>query len=128
MSRILVDTSVWVDYFRGEEKAKVLDDYIDLNQICINDLILSELLPSLIMKEEFQLVEILETINRLSLTIDWRQIREFQLVNLKNGVNKVGIPDLIIYQNAISNNAELLSRDKHFNLMAEHINGSVIII
>lgn len=49
MSLILVDSSVWIDYFRGSNHIKIHDfeNLIDNNQICINDLILSELIPSL---------------------------------------------------------------------------------
>lgn len=42
-----------------------------------------------------------------------------QTENLRNGVNKVGLPDLMIVQNAIQNNAAILSTDKHFFLMKQ---------
>jgi len=128
MSRILVDTSVWIAYFRGNEKVKILDDFIDSNRICVNDVILSELLPFIIIKKEDGLAELLKTINRLPLKIDWEQIREYQILNLKNGINKVGIPDLIIFQNTIANAAELFSLDKHFKLMANHTNCKTMIL
>jgi len=38
---------------------------------------------------------------------------------MKNGINKVGIPDLIIAQNAIKNNIPLFSLDKHFLKLSE---------
>ncbi len=41
-----------------------------------------------------------------------------QTQNLKNGINKVGIPDLIIAQNVIDNNLELYTFDHHFKLMS----------
>jgi len=55
-------------------------------------------------------------VNKLPLEINWEQIRDYQLTNLTNGINKVGIPDLIIYQNAIANGSTLLTLDKHFQL------------
>lgn len=60
---VLVDTSVWIEYFKG---------FIDM-----------------------------------------------QTQNITNGINKVGIPDLIIAQNAINNNLLLFSFDKHFSLMRD---------
>jgi hypothetical protein len=42
-----------------------------------------------------------------------------QKINLANGINKVGIPDLIIIQNVIQNNQMLWTNDKHFYLMQE---------
>ncbi len=127
MSRMLIDTSVWIAYFRGDEKVKILNDFIDSNRICVNDLILSELLPFIKIKEKNELAELLETINRLPIKIDWEQIREYQMINLKNGINKVGIPDLIIFQNTIANDVKLFSLDKHFKLMAKHIECKAMI-
>lgn len=44
-----------------------------------------------------------------------------QLTCLRNGINKVGIPDLIIAQHAIQNNLSLFSLDKHFTLLGRHM-------
>jgi hypothetical protein len=41
-----------------------------------------------------------------------------QTLNLKKGINKVGISDLIIAQNAIENDLELYAFDKPFTLMS----------
>ena len=42
-----------------------------------------------------------------------------QKINLANGINKVGIPDLIILQDVGQNNQMLWTNDKHFYLMQE---------
>jgi len=44
---VLIDSSVWISYFRNGKHSDVLDYFIDENLIVINDLILSELIPSL---------------------------------------------------------------------------------
>ena len=128
MSKILVDTSVWIAYFKGDEKIKDLDREIDANRICVNELILSELLPAVILKSENRLADLLESVNKLPLNIDWEEIREYQLINLRQGINKVGIPDLIILQNAVSSGVDLLTLDKHFKLMAKHIDFEINIL
>ena len=38
---------------------------------------------------------------------------------LQNGLNGIGIPDLIIAQNAKQNHAEIYSLDNHFRLMQD---------
>ncbi|WP_225586866.1 hypothetical protein [Algoriphagus sp. Y33] len=38
-------------------------------------------------------------------------------MNLKNGINNVGIPDLIILQQVIEEKIALFTLDKHFKLM-----------
>ena len=120
MNKVLVDSSVWISFFKGDEKAKVSLTLIDSNQICINDLILSELIPSLLHRKENDLVKLLNSIDRLKIEIDWKEIIEMQTYNLKNGINKVGIPDLLIAQNAVQNKVHLLSFDKHFELMKKN--------
>ena len=44
-----------------------------------------------------------------------------QLTCMRNGINGVGIPDLIVVQNAIQNGLHLLSRAMHFGLMSQCI-------
>ena len=121
MNLVLVDTSVWIAFFKGDEAAKVLFPLLDSNRICTNELILAELIPSLNHRRELQVVDMLQSIERTDLRIVWSQITEMQTINLKTGINKVGIPDLIIAQNALQNNISVLSFDKHFQLMKGNI-------
>jgi len=116
---VLVDSSVWIEYFKGNESVLTLNELIDSNNLCINNLILAELLPSINHKKETDLRELLLTIEKIDMLIDWHQIIIMQTTNLKNGINEVGISDLIIAQNAIENNIELYAIDKHFALMSE---------
>ena len=51
------------------------------------------------------------------LTIDWDGIVTLQLTCLKNGINTIGIPDLIIVQNALQHTLRIFAEDKHFLLM-----------
>lgn len=121
MNKILVDSSVWIGFFKGQEEAKHLFQLIDSNMICTNDLIMTELVPSLVHKKENKLVTLLSSIEKIKIDIDWNGITQMQILNLKNGLNRVGVPDLIIAQNAIQNQIALYSFDKHFELMKKGI-------
>jgi len=121
MSKILVDSSVWISFFKGNEEGRLLFPLLDTNQACVNDLILAELTPSLIHKKEVTLVGLLKSIEKTETDIDWEEIIRIQTVNLKNGLNRVGISDLIIAQNAIQNQVRLFSFDKHFEIMKRNI-------
>ena len=114
---VLVDTSIWIDYFRGGDTSKDLDFLIDESLIVTNDLILAELIPYLKIKKKTQVVKLLHELNSIPLEIDWREIIEFQIKCLKGGANGVGIPDLIIAQNAKQNNCKVYSLDKHVRLL-----------
>jgi predicted nucleic acid-binding protein len=116
---VLVDSSVWIDYFQGSEKVDMLDLLIEENLLAINDLILAELVPYLRIKRQRKLLLLLQEIRRIPLKIDWEEIVEMQIKCIRTGINKVGIPDLLIAQNAIQNKLVLYSLDKHFSLMAE---------
>lgn len=114
--RVLIDSSVWIQYFKtgGFEK---LDRLIEEDLACINELILTELAPALMLKNETDILEGLQAISMIPLNIDWNIVRDYQLMNLKNGINKVGIPDMIILQQVIDEKITLFSFDKHFKLM-----------
>jgi predicted nucleic acid-binding protein len=121
MKNILVDSSVWIEYFRGRKEAAALDELIDKNQLCTNNLILSELIPFLRMKKEKTLIKRLMTLKNTVIKINWEEIINFQERNLRNGINKIGIADLIIVQNVRDNNLRLFSLDRHFELMNRYI-------
>ncbi len=114
---VLVDTSIWVDYFRGGNSSLDLDVLINENLVSTNDIILAELVPYLKVKKQITVVKLLQEINRFPLQINWDELIEFQVKCLKAGVNGVGIPDLIIAQNAKSNNCKIYSLDKHFRVL-----------
>ena len=109
---VLVDTSIWIDYFRGGGNSKDLDFLIDEDLIVTNDIILAELIPHLKIKMQMKVIELLHEVNKISLDIHWEEIIEFQVKCLKGGANGVGIPDLIIAQNAKQNNCKVYSLDK----------------
>ncbi len=114
---VLVDTSIWIDYFRGGEHSTDMEFLIDENLIITNDIILAELIPYLKIKKQLTVVHLLYEVTRMPLDIRWEEIIEFQLKCLKSGANGVGIPDLIIAQHARQNNCTIYSLDKHFRLL-----------
>ena len=114
---VLVDTSVWIDYFRSGDKSEKLDFLIDENLVVTNDLILTELLPLLIVKQEKKVINLLKMVKKHPIHPDWEEIRGYQVSCLKSGSNGIGIPDLLIAQNSIQNNVPVYSIDKHFKFM-----------
>jgi len=118
---VLVDTSIWVEYFRGGGNAAKLDVLINENLIVINDLILAELVPFLKIRNQHTLIDLLCEVKSLKLKIDWDEIIDFQFRCLKNGLNGIGIPDLIIAQNAKQNLCGIYTLDNHFSLMKESL-------
>ena len=117
----IIDSSAWIEYFKGNQKYYFIKDLIYSNAICTNDIILTELLPSIIHRKENNLAELLSRLTKTTLLIDWQEIRTIQILNLRHGNNNVGISDIIIAQNCIQNNLRLLANDKHFMSMAKYM-------
>jgi len=117
MKKVLIDSSVWIGYFKKANDLVALNELIDKDRICTNKIILAELIPYLEEKKENELIDILQSIEEIPLEIDWEKIIDYQIKNLRNNIRKIGIPDLIILQNVIENDLELFTLDKHFSLM-----------
>lgn len=119
--RVLVDSSVWIDYFKNGNNDS-LDSLIKEDLICTNELILTELIPFLLHQNHLDVVDELLALQSIPLSIDWDIIRDYQRNNLAQGINNVGIPDLIIQHQVILHKITLFSFDKHFRLMHKYLN------
>ncbi len=118
---VLVDSSVWVDYFRGTGPAETLDLLIEEGLVVTNDLILAEIIPALHLRKQTRLIALMKVIDRRPIVPDWDDLVRMQIACLRNGINGVGIPDLMIAQNAIQQGLQLLTRDRHFALLSRHV-------
>lgn len=118
---ILGDTSVWIDYFHNGKTADTVELLMARGELYVNDVILAVLMPSILQRGETELEYLMATLPKLSLWTDWSEIVRMQTENLKHGINKVGLPDLLIAQNAIQNHVKLFSIDRHFSLMSGHL-------
>jgi hypothetical protein len=70
-------------------------------------------------RNQRRVIDLLHNIKKLTSSVNWDQLIDFQLKCLKMGLNGIGIPDLIIAQNAVQNGAEIYSHDNHFRLMKD---------
>ena len=66
---ILVDSSVWIDYFRGRPTAQtdLLEGLLDSQELAIGDLILTEVLQGCKLDKEFN--EVRRLLSRLDLVV-----------------------------------------------------------
>ena len=118
--RVLVDSSVWIDYFRAGRYAKELESLLDDGRVVINDLILAELVPVLHVKRKPRLIDLLGELQREPMQPDWDEVIRLQITCLRDGLNGIGIPDLLIAQNAMQHGLQLMTRDGHFRQLARY--------
>lgn len=121
MSDVLVDSTVWISFFRGtkgeEDVAEALEYLLAGDEAVINEAVKSELAPSMIARGED--ASVLDVVRCSSPVIDWEAIRQLQVKCLKNGINKVGLIDLMIARDAIDRQLPLFSLDRHFKLISK---------
>lgn len=123
---IVVDSSVWIDYFRGAESPEVdiLDKSLGYLEVAIGDLILTEVLQGFRHTQDYQTAKSL----MLQLTILDMLGKEMALKSAENfrRLRKKGITirktaDVIIATYCIENHLPLLFTDKDFLPFAEHL-------
>ncbi len=116
---VLVDSSVWVSFFRGrkgEEKiASALDYLLSGDEAVIDEIVKTEVMPMMVAHHED--ATLMDAVRTIPLQIDWKAVRDLQVNCLRKGINKVGVCDLILALNAVQAGVPLFSLDRHFELI-----------
>lgn len=122
MNNFFIDSTVWIEFFRG--KNKVINDFviplIDGDNIFYNGIILSELLVGAINEREFLfLKENFEGFNYLEIgkTI-FEKASEIGFRLRRDGIT-VPITDLVIAAHCIYHDLTIVTIDEHFNLISK---------
>ena len=121
IKKVLVDSCIWIDFLGRNQRKELIERISENHILCVNDAILSEVLPHLIHRNETRAADLLASQVHVPLTISWSDIISLQVRMIKAGINKVGILDLIILQNAIQHRCAIASVDKHFRLLCNEM-------
>ncbi len=123
---IVVDSSVWIDYFGGKTTpaAETLDSLLGETPIAAGDLMLVEVLQGFRTDSDFaqarDLLMSLTIVNMLNTSIALRSAANFRTLR-KKGVTVRKTIDTIIATYCIENNLALLYSDKDFQPFREHL-------
>jgi len=123
---IFVDSSVWIDYFRGTgtPQAELLDSLLGSEPLLIGDLVLAEVLQGFQNDRDFnkakQLLTSFQTINVVDTTIAIQAARNFRILR-GHGVTVRKIIDTLIATRCIKNGLVLLHNDKDFDPFEDHL-------
>jgi predicted nucleic acid-binding protein len=118
---VLVDTSVWIHFFRDKSStaAKALDSLLEQGEACICGLIEAELIPGLRRGDRTQVRILMAGLPRLEIPPDiWPVLTDIQEKALSQGMGPFSIPDLLLTALALRNEAALFSLDRHFEALA----------
>ena len=128
---VLVDTSVWIDYFRGclSPQTDRLHALLDEERIATGDLILTELLQGFRTKSQItavqQILFRLEYYDLAGKTVALKAAENYRLLR-KKGVTVRKTIDVIIGTFCIERNIALLHSDRDFDPMEQHLGLTVV--
>ena len=122
---ILVDSSVWIDYFNGKptKQSNLLDLLLTREDILVGDLILVEVLQGFKHEKDFNAAKKLFN-DLINVDLGGNMVAQLSLSNYRilrqKGVTVRKTIDIIIGSYCIYNEIPLLHSDKDFDAMVKH--------
>ena len=123
---ILVDSSVWIDYFRGDAtpQAELLDALLGNEPLVVGDLILAEVLQGFQSERDFnqakQLLMSFELVEIVGRDVAIQAARNFRTLR-EHGVTVRKTIDTLIATRCISSGLILLHSDRDFEPFVTHL-------
>jgi len=123
---ILVDSSVWIDYFRGTStpQTDTLDAFLGSEPVVTGDLILTEVLQGFASDRDFniarKLLTSLDIVNLAGRDIAIQAARNFRVLRAL-GITVRKTIDTVIATRCIESGFMLLYSDKDFDPFVQHL-------
>jgi predicted nucleic acid-binding protein len=123
---VLVDSSVWIDYFNGiqSNKTDILDDLLHRQLVITGDIILTEILQGFIIEDDFKTAKnILNPLDCMQLggkSLAVKAASNFRFLRSK-GITIRKTVDMLIGSWCIKHEIELLHKDRDFDQIALHL-------
>jgi predicted nucleic acid-binding protein len=122
---IIVDSSVWIDYFNGRDTPQTdrLDELLGIELLGIGDIILTEILQGFRADQDYRtakkVLTSLTIFNMLGLEIAIKSANNFRALR-KQGITIRKTNDVIIATFCLENDHSLLFSDKDFIPFVKH--------
>ena len=123
---ILVDTSVWIDYFNGVEnrQTEILDRILSEQSVLIGDIILTEILQGFDSDKDYRLakqaLDPLDCVHLGGKSLAIEAASNFRHLRSK-GITIRKTVDMLIASWCIEHDVELLHNDKDFDRIAKEL-------
>ena len=130
---ILVDSSVWIDYFRGTStrESDKLDSLLGTEQVATGDLILTEVLQGFSAERDFnqarKLMTSLEVVALAGQDIAIEAAKNFRTLRAA-GITVRKTIDTIIATRCIESNYALLFSDRDFHPFVQHLGLRAVLL
>jgi predicted nucleic acid-binding protein len=128
---IVVDTSVWIDYFNGRPtpEANLLDSLLERERLAIGDLVLAELLQGfrsdLDFRRALDFLSAFEFLAMVGREVAVDSARNYRRLRAR-GVSVRKTIDVMIGTFCIQNGHQLLHADRDFDPMERYLGLSVV--
>jgi predicted nucleic acid-binding protein len=123
LDKILVDTSVWIDFFRKKEPmySKVLK-LLDEDGICCMGMVLAELIQGAKSSREIKTIKDFTYVFTFleDSAKNWEKAGELSF-SLRKAGKQIGLSDCYIAIAATQGKVGILTMDKHFVTIKEHL-------
>ncbi len=120
--KVLIDTSIWIDYFRGssENLGTRVDEYLSAETVFAPAVVMAELIQGAKSERELSAIdELFGTIHLLEQQQDtWKNAGLLSYKLKRKGYN-VSLTDCYMAQIALENGCDVYTRDVHFQLIAK---------
>jgi predicted nucleic acid-binding protein len=128
---IIVDTSVWIDYFNGvpTPQADLLDDLFGERVLAVGDLILAELLQGFgteaDAKRALSLLEPLEFMEMVGRDVAIQSAANYRRLR-RRGATVRKTMDMLIGTYCLMHDHQILHNDRDFDVLAKHLGLKVL--
>jgi predicted nucleic acid-binding protein len=122
VDRVIIDTSVWIDYFRGGNHplSQMVDEIINGGEVCAPGIVLAELIQGARSEREISIIEdMIETFTFLDMgpgNGGWVEAGKLSHAMKKAGA-AVHLADCLIAVLARKNGCRIITRDRHFQAL-----------
>lgn len=129
MKKVLVDTSIWIEYFKGNKDIQNIIHSIKEYQCFITGPVISELLLGIKTSEEKdRLITCLNVLPMLDISNnDWIGAGNTGNLLRRKGIT-VPLIDLVIFSVANNNNCAVFTMDRHFSIIRDAVGSGVEIM
>lgn len=115
--KILIDTSVWIEYFRNKSSpiTEKVDRILDENEVCVPKIVIAELMQGAKSTKELSIIrDFIEAFNVISQKDDtWIKAGRLSY-NLKKKGKKIHLLDCYIAVIALENGCIIFTLNRHF--------------
>ncbi len=117
MSAVVVDTSVWIDFFAGRP-TKRLEEALRLGSVALPPVVAAELLSGVRGRDRAAMIDLLADLELVATPLaHWIAVGDLRAALARRGIS-VSTPDAHVAQCALDRGALLLSHDAIFTHIA----------